>query len=60
MMTKTFLPMMAAAFLVLGLAACAEFGASVTEFPMGAGSPDYATEGPGVPSDICTRDRSAC
>jgi len=60
-MSKTFLPMMAAAFLVLGLAACAELGGPAPSNPdTGASSPNYFSEGAGQDSDICRRDSNAC
>jgi len=59
-MTKILLPKLAAAVLVLGLAACAEMTTASPAFPMGAGSPDYSTAGPGVPSDVCRREPATC
>ncbi|MCC7428920.1 MAG: hypothetical protein IT557_18665 [Alphaproteobacteria bacterium] len=60
-MSKTFLPTMAAAFLVLGLAACAELTGPAPGTPAaGSSSPNYASDGGGQASNVCERDRNAC
>jgi len=58
---KSIAAIAAALFVSLSLSACGDLmSAAPQDFGAGAGSPNFASEGPGHESNICARDANAC